>query len=123
MKLVEAINTNDTSAVSAPSARPPSSIAMAIAIETNAKRPQDTFFKYYGYAVAEAICLGFHFVFPISRKKFSLKLKDVIMMEVNYALTGLQLSSVTIRSARLRIFKENPKYAWPDIAAEEISKD
>lgn len=97
------------------------SIHEIIAIETNAKRHQDVFFSYYGFALAEAICLGLHTVFPLSRKKFSLMLKNLIMMEVNYVLSGLQLTYQTVEARRLRIFKENKTWAWSRHASEEIT--
>jgi len=131
MKLVDCINFNDCGEVlSSQFADKYSrekkshwvpSIHEIIAIETNMNRHQDIFFTYYGFAVAEAICLGLHTVFPLSRKKFSLLLKNLIMMEVNYVLSGLQLTYQTVEARRLRIFKENKTWAWSKRASEEIS--
>lgn len=73
----------------------------------------DAVFRMYPYAVASAVCWGFHYLFPGSRHLYSVDFKNGVFKFVCQLLLGLEICPVTVQAMRRQYF--------PDEVLEDLS--
>lgn len=66
----------------------------------------DYIFRIYPYAVASAVCWGFHYLFPGSRHLYSTEFKNDVYLFVCQLLLGLKLCPVSVQSMRRQYFPD-----------------
>lgn len=73
----------------------------------------DAVFRMYPYAVASAVCWGFHYLFPGSRHLYTVDFKNGVFKFVCQLLLGLEICPVTVQAMRRQYF--------PDEVLEDLS--
>lgn len=77
-------------------------VKMIAALQTNI----DAVFRMYPYAVASAVCWGFHYLFPGSRHLYSVDFKNGVFEFACQLLLGLEICPVTVQSMRRQYFPD-----------------
>ncbi|EGZ20498.1 hypothetical protein PHYSODRAFT_298607 [Phytophthora sojae] len=66
----------------------------------------DYLFRVYPYAIASAVCWGFHYLFPGSRHLYSTEFKNDVYLFVCQLLLGLKMTPASVQSMRRQYFPE-----------------
>ncbi|OQR98364.1 hypothetical protein THRCLA_06735 [Thraustotheca clavata] len=68
---------------------------------------KDLIFRIYPYAIASAICSGFHYLFPGSRHLYTNEFKSQVFVLICELLLGLNLCPISIQTMRKEYFPED----------------
>ncbi|GMF38824.1 unnamed protein product [Phytophthora fragariaefolia] len=66
----------------------------------------DYLFRIYPYAIASAVCWGFHYLFPGSRHLYTPDFKNDVYLFVCQLLLGLKMTPASVQSMRRQYFPE-----------------
>ncbi|OQR83492.1 hypothetical protein ACHHYP_14634 [Achlya hypogyna] len=68
---------------------------------------KDLIFRIYPYAIASAVCSGFHYLFPGSRHLYTNEFKNKVFVIVCELLLGLKLCPISVQTMRKQYFPED----------------
>jgi hypothetical protein len=70
------------------------------------KSHKDFFFKYFPYALASAICSGFHYLFPGSRHQYKHLFKRQLYLTILQLMTGMRVCPISVHLTRMKLFPD-----------------
>ncbi|KDO32237.1 hypothetical protein SPRG_02715 [Saprolegnia parasitica CBS 223.65] len=68
---------------------------------------KDLIFRIYPYAIASAVCSGFHYLFPGSRHLYTNDFKSQVFVLICELLLGLKLCPISVHTMRKQYFPED----------------